>query len=85
MDWECGNCGRVHDEDPGTCVCGSADQRQRTAGRDEDPLDTVRRLVADPSSQHLGAGGRIVGLAFRAILVVTTLVVALLAIAYLFG
>jgi len=80
MRWECRECGRVHDHDPGVCVCGSADQRRQVPPDERSRLDRARRAFLDPSERQLVTDGRLVSLAFRAIVALTALVLLLVAV-----
>jgi len=75
MRWECRECGRVHDHDPGVCVCGSADQRERPPPDAAGPLERTRAMLLDPSERQLTPDGPVVTLAFR--LIVAASLVAL--------
>ena len=77
MRWECRDCGRVHDHDPGVCVCGSADQRQREPPGEQSALERARTMLLDPSERQLVPDGPLVTLLFR-ILVAATLVLLFL-------
>ncbi|WP_246982150.1 hypothetical protein [Halorientalis marina] len=83
MRWECRECGRVHDHDPGVCVCGSADQRQRTPPDDRGTVEQARRMLLDPSERQLVSDGPLVSLAFRVVVVLTLLVLVVVALSVL--
>ena len=83
MRWECRECGRVHDHDPGVCVCGSADQRQQTPPEDYGAVERARRMLLDPSQRQLVSDGPLVSLAFRVVVALTLLLLAIVAVSAL--
>lgn len=78
MEWACPECDQRYDDPPTECVCGgqpvpegtpdSTDRLSRIA-------DDAYRAVFDPESvdRNLLAGGPFVRLAFRVVVVVSTL------------
>ena len=50
MSWRCADCDRRHDEDPGTCVCGSVDLEPTDSSVDRSrfSLLAIRRGLLDP-------------------------------------
>lgn len=79
MRWECRECGRVHDHDPGVCVCGSADQRQQPSPDATGRFERTWTMLLDPSERQLTPDGPFVTLAFR--IIVAASLVALFLIA----
>jgi hypothetical protein len=79
MRWECRECGRVHDHDPGVCVCGSADQRQCEPLREQSMLERARTMLLDPSERQLVPDGPLVTLLFRVIVAATLVLLFLVA------
>ncbi|PSQ11934.1 hypothetical protein BRC99_05880 [Halobacteriales archaeon QS_7_69_60] len=78
MKWRCADCGRVHDDPPERCACGSADV-EPAAGDDGrfSPLAVRRRLLSPADADRsLTREEPYVALLFRA--VVALAVVALL-------
>ena len=74
MSWRCADCDRRHDEDPGTCVCGSVNL-EPTAGsvdRSRFSLLAVRRRLLDPlnADRSLVRDEPYVSLAVRVLLAV---------------
>lgn len=78
MDWACGECGRVYDEPPEQCVCGSSDVAPRGAEGSPPGVLTRARAVLDPDAERPGllADGPWVALLFRLVLVLSALATA---------
>ena len=49
MEWRCADCGRVHDEPPERCACGSSNVEPATGDEDRHSLLGVRRRLLSPS------------------------------------
>ena len=84
MRWECRECGRVHDHDPGVCVCGSADQRERPPPGDLGPLERTWNMLLDPSQRQLSPDGPLVSLLFRIVVALSLLALATVGFEVLF-
>lgn len=74
MSWRCADCDRRHDEDPGTCVCGSVnlEPADGSVDRSRFSLLAVRRRLLDPQNadRSLLRDEPYVSLAVRVLLVV---------------
>ena len=87
MEWRCADCGRVHDDPPERCTCGSADVEPAAGDDDESrfsPLAVRRRLLSPADADRsLTREEPYVRLLFRAVVVLAA-VVLLVAVAALF-
>ena len=82
MEWRCADCGRVHDDPPERCACGSADVEPATGddGRFS-PLAVRRRLLSPADADRsLTREEPYVRLLFRAVVALAA-VVLLVAVA----
>ena len=87
MTWRCADCGRTYDRPPETCRCGSAAVGPDAGDDAHDRFSLVavrRRLLApgDADRSLVRDEGR-VALAFRALLFVSLVVVATVAVVIL--
>lgn len=90
MAWACTGCGRTYDEPPGSCrVCGSDDLVPRDGGGSGDRFSfaAVRSRLSDPggSETSLVEYDPRVRLAFRVLVAVLALLVAVAVVAALLG
>ena len=91
MRWRCADCGRTHDEPPGTCACGSADVDPADVDAPDDSGDgrfsllAARRRLLEPTEadRSIVAEDPRVVLAFRVLLLVSLVVLLGLVVASL--
>jgi hypothetical protein len=75
MEWRCADCGRVHDEPPERCACGSSNVEPATDEGGRYSLLGVRRRLLSPSDadRSLVREEPYVTLLFRAVVALTLL------------
>ena len=76
MEWRCADCGRVHDEPPEQCACGSSNVEPATDEADRYSLLGVHRRLLSPldADRSLVRDEPYVTLLFRAVVALTLLV-----------
>ena len=76
MEWRCADCGRVHDEPPERCACGSSNVEPATGDEDRHSLLGVRRRLLSPfdADRSLVRDEPYVTLLFQAVVALTLLV-----------
>ncbi|WP_336133404.1 hypothetical protein [Natronomonas amylolytica] len=87
MKWRCGDCDRVYDEPPETCVCGSANLNpaaDEDGGRSRYSLLALRERLLDPKNadRSLVRDEPYVSLAFRVLVAVAVFFVLLLVVGF---
>jgi hypothetical protein len=84
VSWRCADCDRRHDDDPGTCVCGSVnlEPTDRSASGSRFSLLAVRRRLLAPgdADRSLVRNEPYVSLAVRVVLAVGILVALFVAV-----
>ena len=83
MKWRCADCGRVHDDPPERCACGSADV-EPAAGDDGrfSPLAVRRRLLSPADADRsLTSEEPYVRLLFRAVVALAAVALLVAAVA----
>ena len=82
MEWRCADCGRVHDDPPERCACGSADVEPAAGDDGRTSLLAVRRRLLSPADadRSLIREEPYVRLLFRAVVALAA-VVLLVAVA----
>ncbi|MEF8807501.1 hypothetical protein [Natronomonas sp.] len=85
MKWRCGDCDRVYDEPPETCVCGSANLNpaaDEDRGRSRYSLLALRERLLDPKNadRSLVRDEPYVSLAFRVLFAVAVSCILLVTI-----
>ena len=85
MEWRCADCGRVHDDPPERCACGSADVEPAAGDDGRASLLAVRRRLLSPADadRSLIREEPYVRLLFRAVVALAA-VVLLVAVVALF-
>ena len=75
MEWRCADCGRVHDEPPEQCACGSSNVEPATGDEDRYSLLGVRRRLLSPleADRNLVRDEPYVTPLFRAVVALTLL------------
>ena len=75
MEWRCADCGRVYDEPPEQCTCGSSNVEPATDEVDRYSLLGVRRRLLSPleADRSLVRDEPYVTLLFRALVALTLL------------
>ena len=75
MKWRCADCGRVHDEPPERCACGSSDIEPASDEGSRYSLLGVRRRLLSPvdADRSLVRNEPYVTLLFRAVVALTLL------------
>ena len=85
MEWRCADCGRVHDDPPERCACGSAGVEPAAGDDGRTSLLAVRRRLLSPADadRSLIREEPYVRLLFRAVVALAA-VVLLVAVVALF-
>ncbi|QLD87267.1 hypothetical protein HWV23_16575 [Natronomonas halophila] len=85
MKWRCGDCDRVYDDPPETCVCGSANLLpDEGSDRSRYSLLALRERLLDPKNadRSLVRDEPYVSLAFRILFAVAVFCVLLLVVGF---
>lgn len=89
VEWACQDCDRRYQEPPEQCVCGGQLEPAGSATDDDDPLTRVAKnlylILFEPSAVDRGllSTGPRVRLAFRLVVALSLLMVALVVVAML--